>query len=71
MSTPLMDTNYIQFEGDKCIITIREVLKHAKVGEHQTPLELQAYLNDKRICVVEYLKEHLKRTANLRNDETQ
>jgi hypothetical protein len=57
--------------SDRCIITIREVLKHTKAGKHQTPLELCAYPKDKRLCVLEYLQEYIKRTATLRGDESQ
>ena len=55
----------------KINITIREVLKHTKAGKHQAPLELCVYPNDKRICVLEYLQEYIKRTAMLRGDESQ
>jgi integrase len=66
-----ININFIQFMADRCIITIREVLKHTKAGKHQAPLELCAYPNDKRICVLEYLQEYIKRTATLRGDEKQ
>ena len=32
-----MDINFIQLEEHRCTITIREVLKHTKVGKHQAP----------------------------------
>ena len=57
--------------ADRCIVTIREVLKHTKAGKHQAPLELCAYPNDKRICVLECLQEYIKRTATLRGEESQ
>lgn len=66
-----IDLSYMQFYSDHCIITINEVLKHTKAGKHQKPLILQAYPNDKKICVLEYLKEYLNRTSGLRREQTQ
>ena len=66
-----IDKNHIQFESDTCIITIREVLKHTKAGNHQAPLVLKAYPSDKRICVLAYLQEYIKRTADLRGGQSQ
>ena len=66
-----ININYIQFIDNRCIINIREVLKHTKAGKHQVPLELRSYPKDKRVCVVEYLQEYIKRTATLRGDESQ
>jgi integrase len=65
-----IDMNFIQLETDKCIITIREVLKHTKAGKHQVPLELHSYPKDKRVCVLEYLKEYIKRTTVLRGEQS-
>ena len=63
--------DFIQFQHDGCIITIKDILKHTKAGKHQPPLRLAAYPQDKRLCIVQYLLEYLKRTANIRKDETQ
>ena len=54
-----------------CIITIREVLKHTKAGKHQPPLELRSYPNDKRLCIITYLREYIKRTEGLRKEQSQ
>ena len=63
-----IDANYIQLESDRCIITIPKVLKHTKAGNHQAPLVLKAYPSDKPICVLAYLQEYIKQTADLRGD---
>ena len=34
-----MDINFIQLEEHRCTVTMREVLKHTKVGKHQAPLQ--------------------------------
>ena len=51
-------------------ITISEPLKTTKVGKHQAPLELLPYPSDINLCVVTHLKEYLKRTEHLRNNNT-
>lgn len=66
-----IDVNFIHFVDDRCIITIREVLKHTKVGKHQAPLELCSYPSDKRLCILEYLHEYITRTAEFRAGQPQ
>ena len=34
-----MDINFTQLEEHRCTVTIREVLKHTKVGKYQAPLQ--------------------------------
>ena len=50
---------------------IREVLKHTKVGKHQTPFQFCSYPQEKRICILEYLREYIKRTSLLRGAQSQ
>ena len=66
-----IDINLIQFHDGACIITIREVLKHTKAGKHQSPLELRSYPNDKRLSIIAYLREYIKRTEGLRKEQSQ
>ena len=66
-----IDINFIQCYDEGCIITIREVLKHTKSGKHQPPLELRSYPNDKRLCIIAYLREYIKRTEGLRKEQSQ
>ena len=61
-----MDMNFIQLEEHRCTITIREVLKHTKVGKHQAPFQFCSYPPDRKICIVEYLREYIKRTSQLK-----
>lgn len=65
-----MDTSYIQVLEHGFRITINEKLKQTKPGKHLAPLKLIAYSDDKRICVVEYLKEYLERTKTTRKEHT-
>ena len=40
-------------------------LKQTKPRRHLEPIDLFAYPNDKKLCVVEHLKEYLHRTEQL------
>ena len=41
-----IDINFIQLEEHRCTITIRELLKHTKVGKHQAPFQFSSYARD-------------------------
>ena len=56
---------------DKVTFLITEKLKHTRIGSHQKPLEFMAFPHDKRLCIVNLLKEYLQRTANIRGQEKQ
>ena len=47
------------------------MLKHTKVGKHQTPFQFCSYPQEKRICILEYLRECIKRTSLLRGAQSQ
>ena len=52
-------------------ITKCDKLKQTKPGRHLEPIDLFAYPNDKKLCVVEHLKEYLHRTEQLREGHSQ
>ena len=66
-----IDISFIQFYDEGCIVTIRGVLKHTKAGIHQPPLELRSYPSDRRLCIIAYLREYIKRTEGLRKEQSQ
>jgi hypothetical protein len=66
-----IDVDFVQFQQDGCIITIKDILKHTRAGKHQPPLCLAAYPQDKWLCIVQHLLEYLKRTLNICKDQTQ
>lgn len=66
-----MDTRSIQELDDGFRIIINEKLKQTKPGKHLAPIKVIAYPDDKRICVVDYLKEYLTRTKPFRKEVTQ
>ena len=65
------DVNYIQEMDDRYRITICEKLKQSKPGRHLAPIDLLSFQGDKKLCVVEHLKEYLQRTKQLREDHSQ
>ena len=65
------DVNYIQEMDDRYRITICEKLKQSKPGRHLAPIDLLSSPSDKKLCVVEHLKEYLQRTKQLREEHSQ
>ena len=65
------DVNYIQEMDDRYRTTICEKLKQSKPGRHLAPIDLLSFQSDKKLCVVEHLKEYLQRTKQLREDHSQ
>ena len=63
--------NYIQEMDDRYRITICEKLKQSKPRRHLAPIDLLSFHSDKKLCVVEHLKEYLQRTKRLREDHSQ
>ncbi|CAH3172453.1 unnamed protein product, partial [Porites lobata] len=60
-----MDVSYIQEMDGRYRITVCDKLKQTKPGRHLEPIDLFPYPNDKKLFVVEDLKEYLHRTEQL------
>ena len=60
------DLSYIREMDGSYRITICDTLKQTKPGRHLEPIDLFAYPNDKKLFVIEHLKEYLHRTEQLR-----
>ncbi|CAH3172443.1 unnamed protein product [Porites lobata] len=60
------DLSYIREMDGRYRITICDTLKQTKPGRHLEPIDLFAYPNDKKLFVIEHLKEYLHRTEQLR-----
>ena len=67
----MLDVRYIQEFPNKYRITLQGKLKTTKPGKHLKPIDLLAFQEDKRLCVVEHLKEYLKRTESSRLEHSQ
>ena len=61
------DLNLMQKLPDRYVFAIGEKLKHTKPGKHQEPIELVAY-QDKRLCIVETIKQYISITESLRDN---
>lgn len=61
----LIELGDIEMQEEMCIIRTNHVLKQTRPGYHLQDMELLSYHN-KRLCVVETLKEYLRRTEGFR-----
>lgn len=66
-----IDLRYIQAMENRFRITIQQGLKQSKAGRHLEPIELMAFHEDKRVCIVEHLKEYIQQTKEIRNQSNQ
>lgn len=64
----LSELGDIELQEEMCIIRTSHVLKQTRPGYHLQDMELLSYQN-KRLCVVETLKEYLRWTEGLRITE--
>ena len=59
-------------DTSSCVeFALRDHIKQSRPGYRPPPIILQAYPNDKSLCVYSYLTEYLKQTQPLRGAETQ
>ena len=61
-----MDLEHMDISDNKANFYIAQLLKHNSPKKPMTVLTLHAFPEDKRICVLTYLKHYLKRTKELR-----
>ena len=56
----------IKLSDNSVYIEVTELLKTSKPGSHIKPIELPAFSDDTRLCIVTVLKEYITRTQLLR-----
>ena len=61
----VLDVNDMVLTKDRCTFYIQELLKTSRPGKNFGKLELWAYHPDKRLCVVTFLEEYVRRTKPL------
>ena len=61
----------VLFHNQGCTISLVDKLKHTRPGHHQKALELSIFHDDEKVCVVNCLKEYIKRTEKLRKNTDQ
>jgi hypothetical protein len=66
-----LDINGMQLDSDKCIFTIRTLLKTSRVGHHLPPIKLLAFKPDPALCIVTHLERYIDRTRDLRGNQAQ
>ena len=57
---------HIRVLHDRCIIPIFRTLKQTRPGAHLKPLEFKVYTRESKLCVVDNLKEYLRKTMPIR-----
>ena len=67
----LLNIEDMKLSDNKCIFYVNSLLKQSKPGKHIAPIELIAFPDNKKLCVVDTIKAYLHKTENLRNGEKQ
>lgn len=67
----LLDLSSMTINNSSCTFVITEKVKQTRPGKHVQPLKFTAYAPDKRLCVIKYLQEYLKRTNMHRGHNNQ
>ena len=65
-----LDIRNLHMTKSKATFLIGDLLKTSKPGQHLTEVTLMAYPADRRVCVITYLQDYLKRTKTLREQES-
>ena len=61
-------TTYL-FCDSKCVFTVNVLLKQSRKGKHSAPMESMALPQNEKLCIVGVLKEYLRRTKEIREEE--
>ncbi|VDI63893.1 Hypothetical predicted protein [Mytilus galloprovincialis] len=63
------DLDDINVTDSSIYIDVRTLLKCSKPGSHLQPIELPAFIDDDRLCIVTVFKEYLLRTSSFRKTQ--
>ena len=61
-----LDLTYMKVTDKNVFIQVREILKSSKPGKHLEPINIPAFVDDPRLCVVRVLQEYIRRTDDIR-----
>lgn len=64
----LIKRDCVHFTDTDCVIDLTEKVKQSRPGFHQNKLKFSRFTEDLKLCVVEVLKEYIRRTDSLRKD---
>ena len=65
-SLHFLDTNDFVVKKNSITMYYPNLLEESRPGNSPTPLYFRAYVPDKRLCVVHYIKNYLQRTKDIR-----
>lgn len=65
----LLDVRNLKISTNRAIFSIGDLLKNSTPGHHLSNVTLLAYPVDRRICVITYLQQYLKRTKCYRSHD--
>ena len=66
----LLDIANMNLLEDKCVFFITKLVKQSKPGRHIAPIELLAFPQNRKLCVISTLKIYLEKTRTIRGQET-
>ena len=61
----------MKLSSSMCVFQIASLLKQSRRGYHLAPIELMAYPDNSKLCIVAMLREFLARTQDLHKDQDQ
>ena len=64
-----LTTRDMKVSDSKVVFIVNELLKTTKPGKECTKIEFLSFNEDRRLCVVRYLSEYLKRTKDMRHGQ--
>lgn len=64
----LLDVDLMKISKNNVVFTLHSPLKQARPGISNPTIAFKAYAPDRRLCVVYYINEYLKRTQHYRKD---
>ena len=60
--------NHMDMSDKKCIFYLTSLQKHSRPGNHQKPIELEAFDQEPNLCVICHLKAYVDKTSVHRGD---
>ena len=66
-----LSVSSMKMNDSKCVFTVHVLRKQSRKGKHLAPLELLAFPQNEKLCIVSVLKEYLSSTKKIRRKENQ
>ena len=64
-----LDIKSMKLQENKCVFTVNTKIKQSKRGRHVKPIELLGFKDNISLCVIQTLKEYLRRTKEKRQSD--